>query len=120
MFCFEGYDQAGLPVFLRDIWPSRPNVQEVERQYVVPIMFEETYSKITQGNKSWNDLESSTSVLYPWEESSTYIKSPPFFDELTQEVTEIEPIQNAFALLALGDSVTTGRFNNLYDKVYLM
>ncbi len=109
-----GYDPQGSPVFLRDIWPSRLEVQDVERQYVLPIMFEETYSKVTEGNKAWNNLSASTSTLYPWDSSSTYIQRPPFFDQLTVQVDDVEPIHDAYALLSLGDSVTTGN-SSLYD-----
>ncbi|KAL5469426.1 hypothetical protein EMCRGX_G030680 [Ephydatia muelleri] len=77
-----GMDPSGQPVFLRDIWPSREELQEVERKHVLPAMFKEVYAKITQGNNSWNELQAPVSQLYPWSESSTYIKSPPFFDNM--------------------------------------
>ncbi len=67
-------------MFLRDIWPSRQELQEVERQYVIPAMFKEVYSKITVGNPRWNALEAPDTQLYPWDPKSTYIKSPPFFE----------------------------------------
>jgi len=73
-------------------------------------MFEETYSKVTEGNRSWNNIPSSDSTLFPWDLSSTYIRSPPFFKNLLKEVKKREPIQKAFALLFLGDFVTTGNF----------
>lgn len=95
-------------MYLRDIWPSRSEVQEVERQYVLPAMFKETYANVTEGNKNWNELETSVSVLYPWDPSSTYIKRPPFFDNLSIELTETKSINDAMVLLNLGDSVTTG------------
>ena len=56
--------------------------QETERKYVIPAMFNEVYSKVKFGNPSWNSLEASDSMLYPWDEKSTYIKSPPFFDNM--------------------------------------
>ena len=95
-------------MYLRDIWPSRLELQEVERQHVLPAMFRETYAKITDGNKNWNELEISASLLYPWDSSSTYIQCPPFFKDLTLELPRVKSIDGAFALLNLGDSVTTG------------
>jgi aconitate hydratase len=74
-----GIDKDGKPVFLRDIWPTRQEIQEVERKYVIPSMFKEVYAKIEFGNKRWNELEAPDSMLYPWDDASTYIKSPPFF-----------------------------------------
>ena len=79
-----GNDSSGNPVFLKDIWPLRADIQEVEQRFVIPAMFREVYSKITEGNEAWNSLHAPESLLYPWDESSTYIKSPPF---LTNMVT---------------------------------
>ncbi|EDO44943.1 predicted protein [Nematostella vectensis] len=102
-----GKSSDGKDVFLRDIWPTRDEIQEVERQYVIPSMFKEVYSKIQTGNAQWNSLDAPDSLLYPWDEKSTYIKSPPFFEAMTRELPEIKGIQNAAVLLNLGDSVTT-------------
>ena len=110
-----GFDHEGAPVYLQDIWPSRQEIQEVERCHVLPVMFEETYSKVTEGNKSWNNIQYSDSTLFPWDISSTYIRNPPFFKNLSKEIKETEPIQNAFTLLVLGDFVTTG---NLMLRIY--
>ena len=66
-------------MYLRDIWPSREELQEIERKHVLPAMFQEVYSKITEGNERWNDLDAPDAMLYPWDEKSTYIQKPPFF-----------------------------------------
>lgn len=97
----------GQDVFLRDIWPTRAQIQEVESKYVIPSMFQEVYSKISSGNSNWNKLEAPESLLYPWDKTSTYIKQPPFFQGMTVELTAKKPIKAAHALLHLGDSVTT-------------
>ncbi|GFO09494.1 aconitate hydratase [Plakobranchus ocellatus] len=102
-----GTDKEGKPVFLRDIWPSREQIQEVEREFVVPAMFQDVYSRIQKGNKRWNSLEAPASNLYPWDEKSTYIKSPPFFETMEREVPGVQSIKDAAVLLNLGDSVTT-------------
>lgn len=102
-----GTDPTGTPVFLRDIWPNREALQEVERQHVLPTMFKEVYAHITEGNKGWNALEAPDSLLYPWDHASTYIKSPPFFEGMTMELPAVRGVTNAAVLLHLGDSVTT-------------
>ncbi|XP_066963842.1 cytoplasmic aconitate hydratase-like isoform X1 [Macrobrachium rosenbergii] len=101
-----GYN-GGDPVYLRDIWPTRSDIQEVEQKHVVPAMFKEVYSRITTGNERWNKLEAPEGMLYPWDSSSTYIKNPPFFQGMTKEVPPVRSVQNAYVLLNLGDSVTT-------------
>merc|ERR1739838_275506 len=97
----------GKKVFLRDIWPSREEIQAVETKFVIPAMFQEVYSEITTGNPNWNKLSAPSSILYPWDTSSTYIKHPPFFAGMSSELPTKRPIKSAHVLLNLGDSVTT-------------
>ena len=79
VLCIVGINQEGKPVYLWDIWPSREELQEIERKHVLPAMFQEVYSKITEGNERWNGLDAPDTMLYPWDEKSTYIQKPPFF-----------------------------------------
>lgn len=103
-----GHDSSGNEIFLRDIWPSRSEIEQVETQFVIPAMFQEVYSKVTNGNERWNSLEvSGDSLFYSWDVTSSYIKAPPFFDGMTKDLPKLEPITNARVLLNLGDSVTT-------------
>lgn len=102
-----GHNASGNPVFLRDIWPTRKEIHAIEQKHVIPAMFREVYSKIELGSETWQTLESPSGQLYPWDEQSTYIKHPPFFDGMTRELNPIKPIVGARALLLLGDSVTT-------------
>jgi len=103
-----GIGSEGKAVYLKDIWPTRSEIQEVEKKYVLPSMFEEVYSKINKGNEEWNSLFTPQSELFPWEEKSTYIQSPPFFENMTLRIPKFIPaIQDAYILLLLGDSVTT-------------
>lgn len=102
-----GYDENNKGVFLRDIWPSRDEIQAVEQKYVIPSMFQEVYAKMTTGNENWNKLKAPDGKLYPWDNESTYIKSPPFFEGMTKSLPPIASIKNATVLLNLGDSVTT-------------
>lgn len=102
-----GQDQNGQDVFLKDIWPSREEIQAVEEKFVIPAMFKEVYSKIECGNVEWNSLDVPNHCLFPWNRESTYIKSPPFFDKMSLEIPKIESIKNAKVLVFFGDSVTT-------------
>jgi aconitate hydratase len=97
----------GKPVFLRDIWPTRKEIQVVEQQHVIPAMFQQVYSRIQLGSSSWQALNAPSGKLYPWSESSTYIKKPPFFDGMTKDLPPFVRISGARVLLFLGDSVTT-------------
>ncbi|XP_019737179.1 cytoplasmic aconitate hydratase [Hippocampus comes] len=97
----------GREVFLRDIWPTREEIQREERKFVIPSMFREVYEKIEKVNERWNSLVAPSEKLYPWDATSTYIKSPPFFDGLTMQLNPPRAIDGAYVLLNLGDSVTT-------------
>ncbi|XP_054162608.1 cytoplasmic aconitate hydratase-like isoform X2 [Oppia nitens] len=102
-----GKDTSGNEVFLRDIWPQRQEIHEMEQKCVIPGMFKEVYSKIRYGNERWNQLNASNNLLYEFDPNSTYIKSPPYFDGMKAKLSKIESIHNARVLLNLGDSVTT-------------
>lgn len=102
-----GKRSDGSPVFLRDIWPTRSEIQEVEDKYVIPGMFKEVYARIEMGSSSWQALEVPQGKLYGWDPNSTYIKKPPFFDGMTKDLPAIKSIEGARCLLLLGDSVTT-------------
>ncbi len=71
-------------MYLRDIWPSRAEIQHVECECVLPEMFKEVYGRIAEGNAKWNELTSPGGKLYAWDPESTYIKKPPFFDGMTK------------------------------------
>ncbi|XP_056612333.1 cytoplasmic aconitate hydratase [Triplophysa dalaica] len=97
----------GKEIFLRDIWPTREEIQVVEKKFVIPGMFKEVYEKVEKVNERWNSLKAPSDKLYTWDPNSTYIKSPPFFDGLTKTLEPPKSITNAYVLLNLGDSVTT-------------
>lgn len=102
-----GKRSDGTSVFLRDIWPTRKEIQAIEQEFVIPAMFQQVYSRIQLGSSSWQSLKSPEGIAYPWDDSSTYIKKPPFFDTMTKDLPALVPIKNANVLLFLGDSVTT-------------
>ncbi|XP_054656846.1 cytoplasmic aconitate hydratase [Dunckerocampus dactyliophorus] len=100
-------NSEGRAIFLRDIWPTREEIQREEKKFVIPSMFREVYEKIEKVNERWNSLVAPSDKLYPWDSTSTYIKSPPFFDGLTMQLQPPKSIDGAYVLLNFGDSVTT-------------
>ncbi|XP_015364045.1 PREDICTED: cytoplasmic aconitate hydratase-like [Diuraphis noxia] len=102
-----GNDKNGKPVFLKNIWPSRAQIQTVEKQTVIPAMFQDVYARIENGSNAWQCLQAPDGQLYPWDASSTYIKNPPFFSGMTKELPGVQSVKGAHVLLFLGDSVTT-------------
>lgn len=102
-----GFSPNGQAVYLRDIWPTRSEIQEVEKQFVLPEMFKEVYGKITNGTEQWRSLDAPASVLYPWKDESTYIRSPPFFKSMKMDPPKFIAIKDAHSLLFIGDGLTT-------------
>jgi aconitate hydratase len=102
-----GVDEAGEPVYLRDIWPTNAEIQEAIAQSVMPEMFQSKYAAVFSGNETWNAINVAESELYNWDEASTYIQEPPFFEDLSREGRKIQNIQGARVLAFLGDSITT-------------
>lgn len=84
MVFLTGTNSNGKPVFLRDIWPTRDEIQAVEAAHVIPAMFREVYARIENGSNSWQSLSAPEGKLYPWDSTSTYIKKPPFFDGMAR------------------------------------
>lgn len=93
---------------MKDIWPTREEVEKIVAANVKPEIFKEFYSNTLTRNKRWNDLVAPTGSLFTWTEDSTYIHLPPFFAGMSKEVpTAVQPIKDAFCLLNLPDSITT-------------
>ncbi|KAK0397359.1 hypothetical protein QR680_002097 [Steinernema hermaphroditum] len=95
------------PVYFRDIWPTQEEISHFEESFVLPQFFREVYANIEKGSDEWQQLECPDVDLYPWDVSSTYIKKVPFFDGMGMEAPGQSSIKDAYALLNLGDSVTT-------------
>jgi aconitate hydratase len=95
------------PIFLRDIFPTRKEVADFETKHVVREMFIEVYNNIAKGSEQWQALQAKKSDLYDWDNKSTYIKRPPFFEGMEMEPAKAEKIEKAYVLLNFGDSVTT-------------
>jgi aconitate hydratase len=95
------------PIFLRDLWPSPKEVEDEILRSVKAEMFQRQYANVFEGDERWKGLSVPEGDLYAWEESSTYVKNPPFFDGMTLTPPGIRPIAGARALAMLGDSITT-------------
>jgi aconitate hydratase len=102
-----GADDHGNDVYLRDIWPSSKEVAEVIGEAVQSDMFHKSYGEVFDGDERWNSLEVPTGELFEWDERSTYVRRPPFFENLPREPQPLEDITDARVLAVLGDSVTT-------------
>jgi aconitate hydratase len=102
-----GQDQNGNNVFLRDIWPSRDEVQKITQAIIKPEMFKEIYDRIAKGTDRWNNLQAPSGKIFQWDDNSTYIHDPPFFKGMTKELKPVEPIRDAYVLCNFGDSITT-------------
>jgi len=102
-----GKDSEGKDVFLRDIWPTRQELSDLEAQFVTRDTFSAVYERIKQGNARWTALNPPMAAHFPWEDNSTYIHNPPFFQTMQREPPVRGSIKNAHVLLYLGDSITT-------------
>jgi len=102
-----GTGKDGRPVMLRDVWPSKEEIDEIVERCIKPEMFASRYGRALESNERWNKLPVKQSELYAWDESSTYIQEPPFLADAQAEPEPIRPIEGARVLAMLGDSVTT-------------
>ncbi|HSI69337.1 MAG TPA: aconitate hydratase AcnA [Gillisia sp.] len=102
-----GFDPNGLPVYLRDIWPTQEEINRTIKESMRVEDFKQVYDVIFEGEEQWKNLSTAEGKEYIWEDNSTYIKEVPFFKDLSEIPQNPEDIRNARVLLLLGDSVTT-------------
>ena len=102
-----GKDKNGKDIFMKDIWPSNKEIEETLKSSLSAEMFIKRYSNVSEGPKQWQQIKTEKSSIYNWEDNSTYVKKPPFFDDLPDEPEGFKEIKNARPLLILGDMVTT-------------
>lgn len=102
-----GTGSNGEPVYLKDIWPTQKEIQEKITQSVSPKMFQERYSAVFSGNPTWDAIPTKGGARYDWEDNSTYIQNPPYFEELSKKKPQLKPFKNARVLGMFGDSITT-------------
>jgi aconitate hydratase len=110
-----GHDRSGVPVYLRDLWPSQQEVSETMSRAMRPEMFRQTYANVWDGNSTWNAIPVTGGELYEWRANSTYIQEPPFFAGFGHEPPAAHPIRGARVLVLLGDSVTTDHISPAGD-----
>ena len=102
-----GKDKNGNEIYLKDIWPSNKEIEETLELSLNAEMFIKRYSNVSQGPKQWQEIKTEKSSIYNWDENSTYVKKPPFFENLPDQPEGFKPIKEARPLLILGDMVTT-------------
>ncbi|MEC4748819.1 aconitate hydratase AcnA [Methylomicrobium sp. Wu6] len=102
-----GFDKQGAPVYLKDIWPTNDEINATITAFVTPEMFKARYAEVFTGTAEWRKITVAESELYAWNEQSTYIRQPPFFDDFRVERQQIKPIAGLRILALFGDSVTT-------------
>ena len=102
-----GQDEQGEDVYLRDIWPGEREVAETIEQAVQSDMFRKSYGEVFEGDERWNTLEVPTGDRFAWEADSTYVRLPPYFQDMPAEPEPVRDIEGARVLAKLGDSVTT-------------
>jgi len=102
-----GKDKNGKEIFMKDIWPTNKEIEETLKSALNAEMFKKRYSNISEGPKQWQQIKTEKSSIYNWEENSTYVKKPPFFDNLPDKPEGFKQIKDARPLLILGDMVTT-------------
>ncbi|MBM6618860.1 aconitate hydratase AcnA [Bacillus sp. RD4P76] len=102
-----GTDKDGNDVRFADIWPSTAEINELVKSTVTPELFRKEYETVFDDNERWNQIETTDEALYQWDEDSTYIQNPPFFEGLSPEPGEVEPLTGLRVVGKFGDSVTT-------------
>ncbi len=100
-------DRNGSPVYLKDIWPSDQEIREAIAAHVKPEQFRNQYAHALEGDARWQSLRVPASNTFAWDEKSTYVRRPPFFENLSKEPVAVQDIKSARVLALLGDSVTT-------------
>ena len=102
-----GLDKKGREIYLKDIWPTNKEIETTLKTALNAEMFVKRYSNVSEGPKQWQEIKTKKSSIYNWQENSTYVKKPPFFENLPDEPEGFQPIKDARPLLILGDMVTT-------------
>ncbi len=102
-----GKDNDGKEVYLKDIWPTNKEIEDTLIESLNPEMFVNRYSNVSEGPEQWQKIKVDKGSIYNWEENSTYVKKPPFFENLSDEPEGFKEIKDARPLLILGDMVTT-------------
>ena len=110
-----GTGSDGKPVFLKDIWPTPQEVADTVRDSIDAKMFRDSYGDVFAGDANWRSIAVPAGDVYAWDDKSTYVRNPPYFDGMTMTPGKVQPIKGARALALLGDSVTTDHISPAGD-----
>jgi len=102
-----GEDQDGNPVYLKDLWPSQQEIYDTVGASIDSAMFKSSYGSVFEGDANWKEIDSPEGEIYTWDDTSTYVKNPPYFENMSLEPGAVSDIRGARVLALLGDSVTT-------------
>ncbi|MEN1969965.1 aconitate hydratase AcnA [Lentibacillus sp. N15] len=102
-----GTDKDGKPVYMKDIWPTMEEIKEQVESVVKPEIFRKEYENVFNSNEKWNEIETTDEPLFEWNDDSTYIQNPPFFEGLSKEAGSVKTLNNLRAIGKFGDSITT-------------
>lgn len=102
-----GHNEEGLAVYFTDLWPTRAEIQALIDATVTPALYQSEYARVFNDNEAWNQIETTAEPLYPWDQQSTYIANPPYFEGMTKERSIKQPLKNLAVLAKFGDTVTT-------------
>jgi aconitate hydratase len=102
-----GKDKEGKEVYLKDIWPTNKEIEDTLLVSLNPEMFKSRYGNVEQGPKEWQEIKTDSTSIYEWDEGSSYVKRPPFFDDMTDQPEGFKEIKDARPLVILGDMITT-------------
>src|SRR5690606_9307689 len=95
------------PIYLNDIWPSMEEIKEEVNRVVNPEIFRKEYENVFSSNEKWNEIKTTDEPIFEWDEESTYIQNPPYFEGLSKEPGKVEALNNLRVIGKFGDSVTT-------------
>jgi aconitate hydratase len=102
-----GEDPDGNPIYLKDVWPEAREIQDFIQSNVTSDMFSSNYKSVFEGDERWNEMATPTGEMFEWDDDSTYVRNPPYFEGMGMDLDPIEDITGARVLAKLGDSVTT-------------
>ncbi|EOT45821.1 MULTISPECIES: aconitate hydratase AcnA [Enterococcus] len=97
----------GQAVYLQDIWPTKEEIDQTVKAFVTPELYQTHYAKVFDANEVWNQITVSDDPIYSWDEESTYIANPPYFEQMSETLVPLAPLENLAVLAKFGDSVTT-------------
>jgi aconitate hydratase len=102
-----GTDKKGKPVYLKDIWPTNAEIHKTIKKSLKAKMFRDQYGKATDGDSNWKKIKTGGGLTYKWDKNSTYVKHPPYFQDMQAQPAAVKDVIGARALAVLGDSITT-------------